>query len=338
MARDTVQQLTQIGVEAEKGAGGTAGIILPGTSFEADLRPEVSTFRPVGQKYVTVAALRREWLEASIRGIPCYDDLAYLLASLMCDPISEQVDTSAAYTHTYALNRSAPDDVLTFAVEQGDPSTYAGEVIAHGWEYGLVTELQLEISRTADPSVTGRMIGRNYKTLETTMTLGAALSEVPVNPPDVSLYMDDDLVNIGTTLLTSTSRVRWRLANRFNARWALNAAQPSWSREVETQPELTFSLLMEADDTGMIPLDHVRAGSTLFFRLKAESSVEADTGVPYALQLDLAAKVTDMSAFQDDEGVYAVEWTFTGTPELSHPETGETPCIAMITSALTDIA
>ena len=317
MARATVHMQTQIGVEDEKGTAVAADVILPGVSFDAGLRPDVSSFRPAGQKYATVASLTREWVEAAIRGQPCYEDLVYLLAGILCKPTITKVGTTTAYKAVYTLEPVSPDEIVTFTVEQGDPATYDNELLAHTWNYSLVTELGLEFTRTAAPSVTGRLMGRDYAPMDETMTAGTPLASVPVLPGDISIYLDDSLVGIGTTQLTDVSRVSWRIANRFNPRWVLDALEPGWSGEVELAPELTMTLRMGADAAGMGVLEHLRAGSSVFVQLEAESVTEAATKKPYSLLLKLAGKVTAVSDFSDDDGVYAVEWTVTASPELT---------------------
>ena len=334
MARDTVFQQTQIGVEGTKGTAVPAIHILPATSFDTGIKAEVSAFRPGGQKYVTQASLNREWVEASIRGQPSYSDLLFLLAACLCDPVSTQQAATTAYKHVFTLKPAAPDVIKTLTVEQGDPSTWSAGVIAHEWCYGVVSELGLEWRRTAEPSLSGRMVGRRLDTKGETMTPATSLDEMPIIPNDVSLYLDPSLATIGTTKLTSVSRAAWHMANRFNPRWALNATETSWSREVETAPELTFKMLMEADAAGMGPLANMRVGSDVFLRLAAVSAVAAGVGFPYSLTINMAAKVTGVGDFSDDDGVYALEWTFTATPELA----ADSPCTIELVNKNADVA
>lgn len=445
--RDTVHMQAQIGVEATKGVAVPATIILPATSFQTAMRPEVSPFRPEGQKYITVASLDREWTEATLRGRPTYTDWAYLLAGIMCVPVTtsagavaammttdlagddndlvytavtpgaggnditvEYVATDpdqelavgvagnaitvtletdeagevqstaddvagaialsppasalvtvanafgnngtgtvtamaatnlaggsasgSAYLHTYQLAQSAPDAIRTFSVEQGDPSAWqTGEVKAHKFNYGIITELSGEWRRTAEPSTGGRMIARQLQVMTETMTAGTMLEAVPILSGDISLYLDDDLGDIGTTQLTDVSRVQWRLGNRFNPRWAINRDEASWSRHTEMPPDLTFQLLMGADAAGMSPLAKMRVDSTAYIRFEAISAVEIDTGVPYSLEIDMAVKVTGVEDFNDDEGTYALGWTFTATPRLS----GDVPCIVRLVNDIASI-
>jgi hypothetical protein len=66
---------------------------------------------------------------------------------------------------------------------------------------------------------------------------------------------------------------------------------------------------MEADDEGMAQLPTMRAGDTVYVRVKATSPIEVATGKPYQFTLDGAYKIADVSEFSDEDGVYAIEWT-----------------------------
>lgn len=331
--RATVQQATQIGVEATPGTNVPAAIRLPATSIKLGINADVKSFRAEGTKYAGIAALGKEWVVGDIRGVGCYSDLAYLLAGIMCKPDSAQEGTTTAYTHDYELANAEPDDVATYSVEEGSPDAPGvGEVVAHECSYGLLTEVGADISRDSF-DISGALIGRGFTNLAAQMTTGTALDEVPILPGDISIYLDEDEGDLGTTLLTRVLRASFKLGDRFNPLWALNAAESSWSAHVERVPALTMTLQMEADAVGMGLLDVMRAGSTRFIRLEAVSSELAGEAVPYTLRLDIAGKVTGVSRFSDVDGVYAIEWTFTGAPAL----TGDVPCVVSLTNKIASI-
>jgi hypothetical protein len=57
-------------------------------------------------------------------------------------------------------------------------------------------------------------------------------------------------------------------------------------------------------------LTTMRVGSTKFLRINC---VGAAVGThTYLLNIDTAMKVTDVSEFSDEDGVFAIEWTFEG--------------------------
>ena len=99
------------------------------------------------------------------------------------------------------------------------------------------------------------------------------------------------------------------ISDRAGPLWTLNAANTSWAADVELAPKTTVKLKLEADSEGMALLTQLRSGVSKFMRIKAVGDVI--TGIyTYLLQTDLALKVTDVSEFSDEEGVFAIEWTF----------------------------
>jgi hypothetical protein len=313
--RATVQQQSQIGVEVTEGTNVVCPHILPATSITPHIATDMTTFRQVGQKYPTVVALNKEWVECNIAGQLAYADLTFLLAGILCDPTTAVYDTNG-FTHTFHLNPAAVDAIKTYSVEIGDPGTYAAALLASEFSNGLITSLGMEFSRSGC-NLTGTMLGKAYTDLAATMTAGTALASVPVQPTEVDVYMDTSLGGIGGTKLTRCLNATLTLNNRFNPLWVLNQAVSGFVAHVELAPDYTVSLKVEADATGMGPLALLRLGSTRWFRIKCTSATVAGATLPYDLTIDFAGKFNAMAPFADEEGVYAIEYTAVCTPELT---------------------
>lgn len=411
--RATIYQIVQIGKETTAGTAVAATKKLTATSIDPAIKTEISTFRGVGSKFTTIAALGKEWSESGIEGQAAYNDLSYLLAGIIQNATPVQQGATTAYKTTYTISNSAPDSVATYSVERG----YSGPGgRAHKFAYGQVTELGLDFSRD-EVTVSGSMLGQRvtddaqmstneqqtltvtgtptgghfhitYNTHETgeiawnataanvqtalealsdfvagdvvctggpfpgtavvtefrqyfaqtdvaAMTVtneeltggtdpaaaftetvkGAAPTEivaVPLQPTEVSVYMDSTAATLGNTLLTRVLSANWKLSGRFNPLWALNAAATSYATVVETEPGMTLELLMEADSVGMGLLTQMRAGSSRFIRVEAVSAQEAGTGYVYKLTLDMCGLISEAGEWSDEDGVYAIPWTFVG--------------------------
>lgn len=78
----------------------------------------------------------------------------------------------------------------------------------------------------------------------------------------------------------------------------------------------------QADAAGMALLTNMRAGSTKFMRIKATGAQIAGAEY-YDLQIDTACKVTDVSPFEDSDGVFAIEWTMNGFYDATWTKTTE---------------
>lgn len=300
--RTTITQVTQIGVEATPGTAVAATKRLGATSIEPSIQAEIQTFRPAGVKFNTIATLGKEWTEASISGPATYTDLTYLLAGALnyADPAQQGVTT--AYLWTFTPSHTVEDTVKTFTVERGSAAR-AGK-----FSYGTVSELGLSFSRES-VDVSGSMLGQQYQDGITMTAAPTAVALQPVLPTEVSVYLDSSAANLGNTKLTRAFTAEWKIGNRFGPLWPLNASVNSFATTIETAPEATLALMVEADSAGMGPLTAMRAGTKQFIRIEAVGPIIAST-YPWKLTLDMCGLVSEVGEFSDEDGVYAVQWTF----------------------------
>lgn len=131
----------------------------------------------------------------------------------------------------------------------------------------------------------------------------------PVLPTEVSVYLDTSGATLGNTKLTRAFTAEWKIGNRFSPLWPLNSAVSSFAATIETAPEATLALTVEADAAGMGPLTAMRAGTKQFIRIQAVGPIIAGI-YPWTLTLDMCGLVSEVGEFSDEDGVYAVQWTF----------------------------
>ncbi len=301
MARERVNQLAQIGLEATKGTAVAADVKLATTMITPKIEADIQTFRPSGNKFNTVAALHKEWTTASIEGQLNFNEITFFLASLI-DNVTPST-ASGETTWTFVPTSEGADDPATFTVEYG-ASDRADELA-----YGLVTDMTMSFSRSAgssEASMSGTMIGR---ALSDDITITGALSPAtltPVTTDNVALYLDNSAANLGNTALDCAFSVEWNLTNRWGVKWCLDGNN-YWSEHVHLVPELSITLLLEADDTGMGLLAHMRNEATRFLRVEATGAT-IDSN-PYRMTIDTAVKVAQApDPFSDQDGVEAIQW------------------------------
>jgi len=301
--RTSITQVTQVGVETTPGTSVAANKLLQALSIEPAIKADIKTFKPLGAKYATIAALGKEWVEAKISGdVACYNHLAYLLSSVMAYAAPVQQGGSAAYLWTFTPAQSAEDTVKTFTVEQGS-SVRAGK-----FTYGIVKDLSLKFSRESI-SVDGAMLGQAYQDGITMTATPTAIAVQPILPTALDIYLDSTSGGIGTTKLTRAFSGEFSISDRFGPLWVLNSTVSGFAATVEQAPKAQLKLLVEADATGMGPLTAMRAGDKRYIRLKVVGPLIASTYY-YTFQLDLCGVVSEVGEFSDEDGVYAIEWTF----------------------------
>jgi len=297
----TVRQTVQVGMETTAGSAVSASKKWQVYTVTPAIQAEVNTFRPSGAKFVTSGALGREWIEARIEGPLDYEHIVYLLASAMSYAAPSQQGTTTAYKWTHAIAQSAEDTVKTFTVEIGDTSR-AGK-----FTYGLVREMTITLSRE-EATVAATMVGQAWQDGITMTNSPTAIPVKRVLPTQVDVFLDTTSSGIGTTKLTRAFRAELTLGERYGLVWPLNSAVNGFAAHVETPIEATLALRVEADSSGMTPLVRLRSGDPLYVRIKATGPTIAGS-YTYSLQMDMAGIVSEVGAFEDEDGVYAIEWT-----------------------------
>lgn len=315
--RATLFQRIQIGVEgtATPGTAVTANRELVALSIEPSVKVEIDTFRPMGKKFNTVAALGKEWTEADLSGRATYTEIQYPLSSVITrvtPSVGTATASGTAYVWTFSPDGSGADLPATFTVEQGSAER------AHRFTYGVVNELGISWSRDAI-ELSGAMIGRRI-TDGITMSAGATQANlIPVLPTEVLVLIGTSPAHLtNATALARALSVDWTLGDRFGPVWTLDSRQESWAAIVETEPNLELTLTVEADAEGMALLPLARTGETRFLRIQATGGTIPGTPLPYLLQIDTAFKVADVGNFSDEDGIYAIEYTLTGVADSTY--------------------
>jgi hypothetical protein len=303
--RASLLQTVQIGVESVSGTAVAAGKTLSGTSIEPGIQTNIRAFKPAGQKFTTVSAIGKEWVEAPLTGQLSYTDWVYLAASGIQYTAPDQQEATAAYLWANVPSQTAVDTIKTYTIEVG------GAVRAHKFAYGLVNNLGYMITRE-EATIKGSMIGQLLTDGITMTTTPTAIDLKPVLPTQCSIYMDTLYSDIGETKLLRCLSIDFETGERFGPVWPIDAAQTSFAAHVETEPAAKFKLKLAADAVGMGLLATMRTGAKKFFRVQAVGET-IETTYEYTWQHDICGTVTAVSEFSDEDGIYAIEWTFDAT-------------------------
>lgn len=312
--RATVFQVTQVGVEGTSGQSVAANRKLTALSIEPGINAEVQTFRPMGTKFATIASLGKEWTTASLNGLATYTEIVYPLSSVLDTATVTAYGTAPNHYYRWVFDpdADAADAPKTFTVQQGDATR------AHQFSYMLVTGFGLNFTRDS-VKLTGDAIGQAITDNISLTGAPTTIALQPVRPVDVCVYVDTSYANLGTTKMTRLMSASWNISNRFGPLWVLDCAEDSWVAPVETEPELTGTVMMQANAQGMSLLTQLRSGDPLWIRIEATDSEVINAGgsatATYKMTIDTKVFVTDVSEFSDQDGTYAIEWTWTGTPE-----------------------
>lgn len=309
--RSTITQSVQIGVETTPGTPVAAGKRLGSMGFAIGPQTEFKALRPIGQKYPSLQILGKEWAEADLEGSPVYTELPYAFASLINNPTVSQImddqTTTGAFMWTFESNTYGDDAPKTFTVEQGSAFR------AHRVSNCILTEYSMEWSRE-EIELSGTWLARAIEDGITLTGNPVGLAQVPVKPADLSVYLDTTPEMLGKTKMLRALKGEFTIEDRFAPLWVVDAAQPSFVATVEGEPTVEFKMTQMADEQAMASLEAMRGGQTSFLRLEGEGPVIHTTSsgekIRHRMVLDIAGQVSDVSPFDDEDGVYAIEWTF----------------------------
>lgn len=300
--RAVITQGVQIGVETVPGTPVAANKILNSVDIDPELHFDIQKFQPTGQKFSSIVVPGKEWAEANLKGVVSYSEIIYILSGLLTSTTAVQQGGTTAYLWAHKpLGRSA-DTVKTFTIEQGDANR------AQKFAYAVFSEAAFTFNR-ASTAMEGKIFGQALSDNIALTGSPTAVEEKPVIPNQVDVWVDPLAVNIGTTKLLRVLETKINVTNRFGPIWVLNSALGSFAAHVELDPNVTLEMQVEADAQGMALLSTLRAGSTHYIRVKCTSPDLAGTAIPYSLTFDLAAKVSGVSPYSDQDGVYAITWT-----------------------------
>jgi len=301
--RTTITQVAQLGVETTPGVAVAANKLLTALSIDPAINLEATTFRPSGGKYATLAAPGKDFVEAKISSdVACYNHLAYLFSGILAYAAPVQQGTTTAYLWTFVPSQTAEDTIKTYTIEKGSA------VRAGRFAYGLLNELTISFDREKI-EISGTMLGQQYTDNVTLTANPTAVAAQPILPSALDVFIDNTATGIGTTKWTRVLSGELSISDRFAPVWTLNSAVTSFVAHVERAPKAQLKLLVEADAIGMSLLPAMRAGDKRYIRLKAVGPLIASTYY-YTFQFDLCGVLSEVGEFSDEDGVYAIEWTF----------------------------
>jgi hypothetical protein len=313
--RSSITQAAQIGVETTPGTAVAANKRLGSMGFEIGPSIDVNALKPDGQKYANAQIVGKEWVEGKLSGMPVYPELPYALSSVINSPVVTGITDGATPTGAtkWAFDSANfnDDTPKTYTIEQG--SSFR----AHRAAGMIFQEYSWKWSRDKI-ELGGKVFGKSLQDGVTLTASPTILAQLPVRPSELSFYMDSSAVALGTTKMLRTLKGELTIGDRYDPLWVVDAAQTSFVATVETEPTIEMKVTQEADAQGMASLIALRAGATVFMRLEGVGpNIYTGTGgtpliVNHKVTLDVAGQITDVGTLSDEDGVFAVEWTFSG--------------------------
>lgn len=308
--RASINQRVQIGAESTSALGTpvAASKLLQCFDFVFTINGDVQTFVPTGHKYTSVQEENTEWVDGAITGNMDYNGVLYPVSGVM-GAVSPVAHGSSTTAKDWILTPPTSGSIVpqTFTVQQGD-STHA-----HSFAYGLFTQFGYKFDRKTVSS-TATMIGQPISDGITLTSSPTAIAIAPMVAKQFNVYLDSSTGALGTTQLPKALQVDYTMSNVYGPFWPINRANIGFTAHVDMQPACTIKLMVEADTQGMQLLSYLQSGTTYYLRVQAIGSQIASDGpgaVNQTFTHDMAIKVGKPSAYQDSNGIFAIEWVCT---------------------------
>ncbi|HEU4752063.1 MAG TPA: phage tail tube protein [Armatimonadota bacterium] len=283
--RATVFQRTQVGVETTPGTAVAANKQFSSLSIMPKPMVPVTQHRPQGSKYATAATVGKEHTEARFEGPINYEDLAYILASLLA--ASAYV---SPFTFTSAL--AGPDSIKTLSIEAGS------NVRAEKFAYGVVSDLELKFTQQ-DATLSGQMFGRALTEGATLTASPTVLNNIVVNPKDVSVWVGDTVAGLAevTKFLEASVSLKGKLKPAF----FFDSSQTSFTEPVELAPQLSAQVILEHNSVAAGYMADLRSAKQKFLRIKALGPVIGAGPDQYTLQITMPFRFLENDRADSDD-------------------------------------
>ena len=293
----------QIGAETTSGTAVSASKLLNYLSLEPGISIDFNRFRPMGQVVASAVTPGKDFTEWSVSGSGSYSEMIVPFCSLIVNTTPTTVETTAR-RWTFTPAGRSEDTIKTYTVESGSATR------AQKATYGLFNSMEVTFNRTDGVTMSGSMLGQQIQDNITLTSTPTAYEEAIILPTHLNCYIDSTSGGLGGTKLLRDFNAVFRMNDRWGTVWPINSANASYVSHVNLEPTVQIELTVEADSTGMAELVNARAGTTRYIRLEAVSTVLAGSTQFYDLRIDMAGKVSNINAFDDNEGVKVLTYTF----------------------------
>lgn len=293
----TVFQGVQVGVEETPGTPVAANKKLLAVSMKPSPQVETKPFRPMGNKYASFASLNKEWSRVSIDGQPTFNEIVYLLASLLHYSTPAQQASTTAYKWSFGSNTSSADVGKTFTIEQGDAN--------NAWRVSgaKISGLTFNFGRN-EITVSGDAIGEQFETGITMTASPTSLAPLPILPTMLKFYTADTQAGLATAqALTNSFSMTWSLVDKFALSWPVGQDPEA----VEGEPNYSSRITVATDAAGMAFITTMRNAATKWFRIEAIGGTIADT-YKHKFTLDFPAQIEAVGDLTDLDNAYTVDF------------------------------
>lgn len=246
-----------------------------------------------------VALSTNEVQTITITGTPTGGTFTITYAGQTTAAIAFNANAAAVQSALEALSNIAVGDVVV----TGGPGPGTPYVVEFR---GTLAQTNVATMTTTD-SFTGGAAPASAVTTTTPGVAPTAIELAPIAPTHISVYLDDAAASLGTTKLLRDFVVRWRIGDKYEALYTLNAALASFADFAEKKPTPEVTLTLGNDAVGRALLTTMRAGSSKFMRIEAVGPT-IEGALTYRARLDVCLKIVQAPDRGEQGPLSTLDW------------------------------
>jgi hypothetical protein len=303
-----INQEINIGAETVAGTNVAAGKRITAFTWADGIMADVKDYQGTGRKYVDSQIEEKEWMEWDVSGDMDFNSILYIAAGVYGKVTPALVGSSTtAYAWTFTPPIAGAASPQTYTIEQGDA------VRAHKANFLMLSDFGYKLVRgSGDYSMTAKGFSRAIQDAIMLTASPTAIALSPAAPNMANIYLDTTSAGLGTTQLVTPLSFEYNHASVYGMFWALNRTQSSFTGYSDLKPKTTGKLKMEANAEGMAMLAYLQSQTTYYMRTDTLGPVIDGThSINAEIKHDMAIKFGKPSKFEDDQGLFAIEWEFT---------------------------
>jgi len=271
--RAQVFQAIQLGPEVTPGTAVAATKRMLETRIEPGPETPVDAFVASGAKVATDTTNQKEWTTLNVTGRLGFNDIIYLLAMALKDV------APAGNLWTFKPVTFAGDTPKTFTIEHG--SAEGAERVA----YCYATALGMNFT-PQEATVTATLMGQ---ILQEGFALTGGVTDNPkllIQPKETDVLVGNSVA--GLAQLTRCLQASINIRNIRNGLFTLNAADDSYSADVETERDARAQIVVVHNSASVAMMADLRASQQKFCRIRNIGPVLG--GGNYSIQITFPFK------------------------------------------------
>lgn len=302
-ARNAEDQITVVGLEVTAGTAVTPTKRFASTQVTPNRELLTKMKQVRGFRQPRGGVVNRKRASANIEGMPCYNELAVLLAVMYGHEAIVMVNDGPGQTLEILPNTSGKDEHLSLTAEFGDDSH------AERYTYLVPSELELKFTRE-DSTISGKAVCRAPSSISAVTTEDVTVyDQQPISLDQITVFLSPTFAGIGDAgnAIENLFEVNWKINEKYKTKEVLNQTYQSFRNLAQPKYDVEISVKCENDAQMRTIRDAMKASNQPHYFLRLEGIGELiETGVRFRFRADAAVCLKNEMNEDDIDAVFGL--------------------------------